>query len=606
MNPGSVPRRRVLQAVAGGVLVAPLGVVPWRARAASSPLARVRPGEPGWPSDEAWQRLGQQVEGALIKVQTPLDACMATPTSAACAQLFKAVKNPYFTGDDVALTQTLGWVDAWTSKPSVYAMAARTTRDVVAAVDFARQNRLRLVVKGGGHSYQGTSNCADSLLVWTRRMNGVQMHDSFVPAGCDAVPRRAVSMGAGALWAHAYDAVTTQAGGYVQGGGCTTVGVAGLVQSGGFGSFSKRYGTAAGSLLEAEIVTADGAVRLANACTNPELFWGLKGGGGGSLGVVTRVTLRVHDLPGEFGAVNMSVKALSPQAYRRLIGLMVEHYAKNLMNPHWGEQIRVRPDNVLRVSMVFQALNRGQAQMAWQPFVDAVASAPADFWFESAPFIASLSAREFWSATTFKKLAGVLATDDRPGAPKTNVFWPGDQGQAGQFLHGYDSAWLPASLLRDDRRDALCDALFAASRHTGIGLHTNKGLAGAPAEAIAAARDTATNPLMLDAFALAIMGAEEQPAYPGVAGHEPDVARGRLRAQAIARAVAELRRVAPNGGAYVSESNYFEPDFQRQYWGTNYPRLQAVKARYDPDGLFFVHNGVGSEGWSTDGFNRTA
>jgi FAD/FMN-containing dehydrogenase len=71
-----------------------------------------------------------------------------------------------------------------------------------------------------------------------------------------------------AIWLHVYDAVTTMAGRYVQGGGCTTVGVAGLVQSGGFGSFSKNYGTAAASLLEAEVVTADGAVRIANACTN--------------------------------------------------------------------------------------------------------------------------------------------------------------------------------------------------------------------------------------------------------------------------------------------------------------------------------------------------
>jgi len=61
--------------------------------------------------------------------------------------------------------------------------------------------------------------------------------------------------------------VTTKAGRYVQGGGCLTVGAAGLIQSGGFGSFSKRYGLAAAGLLEAEIVTADGAVRIANACT---------------------------------------------------------------------------------------------------------------------------------------------------------------------------------------------------------------------------------------------------------------------------------------------------------------------------------------------------
>ena len=73
-------------------------------------------------------------------------------------------------------------------------------------------------------------------------------------------PEAAVSVGAGAIWMDVYDAVTTRAGHYVQGGGCTTVGVAGLVQGGGFGSFSKGFGTAVANLLEAEVVTADGAV----------------------------------------------------------------------------------------------------------------------------------------------------------------------------------------------------------------------------------------------------------------------------------------------------------------------------------------------------------
>ena len=54
----------------------------------------------------------------------------------------------------------------------------------------------------------------------------------------------------------------------------------------------------------------------------------------------------------------------------------------------------------------------------------------------------------------------------------------------------------------------------------------------------------------------------------------------------------------------MSESNFFESDWQRSFWGANYPRLQAVKAKYDPDCLFFVHHGVGSEDWSDDGFTR--
>src|SRR4029434_2521977 len=150
-----------------------------------------------------------------------------------------------------------------------------------------------------------------------------------------------------------YHAVVTEGGRYVQGGGCATVGVAGLIQSGGFGSFSKRYGMAAASLLQAEVVTADGVARIANACTNPELFWGLKGGGGGSLGVVTRLTLRTRELPESFGAVTATITAASGAAYQRLITRIIAFYADSLFNPHWGEQIVFQRDNTLALRLLF-------------------------------------------------------------------------------------------------------------------------------------------------------------------------------------------------------------------------------------------------------------
>jgi hypothetical protein len=66
----------------------------------------------------------------------------------------------------------------------------------------------------------------------------------------------------------------------------------------------------------------------------------------------------------------------------------------------------------------------------------------------------------------------------------------------------------------------------------------------------------------------------------------------------------ELRRVAPEAGSYVAESDFFEAAWARSFWGSNYPRLAAVQRQYDPAGLFVVHHGVGSEAWSADGFTR--
>ena len=87
---------------------------------------------------------------------------------------------------------------------------------------------------------------------------------------------------------------------------------------------------------------------------------------------------------------------------------------------------------------------------------------------------------------------------------------------------------------------------------------------------------------MLTAFALAIVADGQGPAYPGIAGHEPKVEDGRKAAANVHQCMNELRAVVPNGGAYVSESNFFEKDFQHAYWGENYARLAAVKKKYDP------------------------
>jgi hypothetical protein len=115
---------------------------------------------------------------------------------------------------------------------------------------------------------------------------------------------------------------------------------------------------------------------------------------------------------------------------------------------------------------------------------------------------------------------------------------------------------------------------------------------------------TAMNPAVVNAFALAITGGEEPAAYPGVAGHEPNVANGRRDAKQMKAAFEPLLALLEKPASYVSETDYFEADWQQAFWGAHYARLKQIKRRYDPEGLFFVHHGVGSEDWSADGFER--
>ena len=200
-------------------------------------------------------------------------------------------------------------------------------------------------------------------------------------------------------------------------------------------------------------------MRIANACTNPDLFWAIKGGGGGSWGVVTKLTLRTHDLPEHFGAAWGTIKANSDDAFRKLIARFLAFYADNLFNAHWGEQVAVAPGNVLKISMVCQGLDTQQSKAVWQPFYDWVAASPQDFVIAEQLGSIAVKAQHWWDVD--KNPA--MIPDPRPDAPKYHGWWQGDQDQVGVFLHGYESLWLPAKLLDKERQPQLVAAVPCAN-----------------------------------------------------------------------------------------------------------------------------------------------
>jgi FAD/FMN-containing dehydrogenase len=368
--------------------------------------------------------------------------------------------------------------------------------------------------------------------------------------------------------------------------------VAGFVQGGGFGSLSKQFGTGAASLLEAEIVTADGTIRIINQVQEPDLFMAIKGGGGGTFGVVTRMTMRTHELPRTIGAVNFEVQASSDAAWQALVAHMIDFYAEALFNPTWGEIIRFAPGRTLSVLMMFHGLDEAQARSIWQPFLAWMATRPSDIELKGRPRFIAVPGNRFWDPSFLRDVPGAVIADDRPGAPASNVFWAANLGEAGQVLNGYQSAWLPQSLLSAERRAALVEALVAGSSQWPVALHVNKGMAGGTLAALSLTEATSTNPAVLDAFALLICAADAAPAWPGISGFEPDVATGRNEAAAVRRAMAPFMALVPEAGAYMSEGDYFDDKWRSRYWGAHYLQLQTTKRKYDPASVFHGHQTV--------------
>ena len=188
--------------------------------------------------------------------------------------------EPHDAGYDDARHVHNGMID---KHPAAIAYCADVA-DVIACVNYAREHHLLVAVRGGGHSGAGMGLCDDGLVIDLSQLNGVSVDPVSktvrVEGGCTL----------GQL-----DHVTHAIGAVVPSGIVSTTGVGGITLGGGLGHFTRKCGLSIDNLLEANVVLADGRLVKASAQENPDLFWALRGGGG-NFGIVTSFLFRSHSI----------------------------------------------------------------------------------------------------------------------------------------------------------------------------------------------------------------------------------------------------------------------------------------------------------------------
>ena len=260
----------------------------WNSLSGSS--CKATPGSPDWPRDQEWATLNHSLSGRLLKPSPPGAVCHPTqPTfnPAQCPAVAKGWLTTAWHADNPISVPENNWVnDTCLPIPTdpctgegypIYVVNATCADDVKKTVDFARNNNVRLIVKGTGHDYLGRSSAPNSLSIWTRHIQGLWFHDDFKPKGCKhKIDNSAVTVAAGVPMIE-IDEQAHLRNLTIVGGGGGTVGIGGYLTGGGHSAVSSTYGLAADQVLEMEIVTPGGDILTINECQNEDLFWAMRG-----------------------------------------------------------------------------------------------------------------------------------------------------------------------------------------------------------------------------------------------------------------------------------------------------------------------------------------
>ncbi|PLN85699.1 hypothetical protein BDW42DRAFT_160435 [Aspergillus taichungensis] len=559
----------------------------------SDAQCRCRPNDPCWPSLADWNTLNSSIHGNLVRVR-PVGYVCHEPTYDKTACDYVSAMSPsgaWRAGEPGALENTAWEVSIPTnetcyvgdgSNPSepcnqgripLYSAVVRSTEDTQAAVRFAKDRNLRLTIKNTGHDAGGRSSAVDSFQILTQGLKDIKITDNFVPKTASAKAQSegpAVTFGAGVLGMDLYAAAAGH--GYnVVAGECSTIGVAGgFLQGGGVSTvLAPLRGLSADLALEFEVVTADGNVVVANQYQNADLFWALRGGGGGTFGVVTSVTMRVfEDIPAVVSTLSfeMTDRDQTYWAATREVVYKARDLSTGGNSAQYSIGRKSSGNPYVKLSMfTLNVADKKVVNEAFAPLLTSLTEMGVSYDFSSDPY-PRLSSYLKIPQEEYSKGLGYY--QDSVLVP--NELYESEDGprmileQLATIDLKPDDVWVVNTL----------GGQVNANKHVDNALH--KGWRSA---AVLLVGNRLFGPSLH----------EQQAVQKRITNVEGPV----------------LYSLKPSPVAmYLNEADPHLENWQEWFWGDKYARLRDIKRKWDPDSLFIVSLGVGSEEWVADGMCR--
>lgn len=334
---------------------------------------------------------------------------------------------------------------------------------------------------------------------------------------------------------------------------------AGFTQGGGIGPLVSKYGLGADQVLEWEVVTGTGELVKATPSDHPDLFWALRGGGGGTYGVVVSMTVKAYsDNVVSMAYLTILNNGINADALYSAVGTFIKTLPSIVDMGIYLSWV-VAPFGFMLMPAVGPGFQDSDLDNILQPTVDEIHRLGLDYQYSST----------------------------------THPNWLAAYGSTGSWNvsnHNLGGRLIPRSLVENEPDELLKAIRHIASQAVMSGVTFNV------ANGVSSPDEVAVNPYLRETLISAVVGTPIDYAnFTANAAAQDKVTHDLLPA---------LEALLPNGGGYLNEADFQQQNFQHVFYGDHYERLLQIKRKYDPYDLFYAKTGVGSESWEQQSDGR--